>query len=331
MKKTISDYCQKIGSDSLLVQGAGGNASWKDGDTLWVKASGTWLSDAANQNIFIPVDLSHIQHAISKGDFNIAPRTNGKSNLRPSIETLLHALMPHKVVIHLHAVEILAHLIKSTCESYLHAQSGEVFVEYHKPGAALALAVNDALMGSDDVNVVFLKNHGVVIGGENIGEVDAVLQALIERVKSDVIKPLNLSKPEGGIESQVGLKYFPVEDEILHQLAVNPIYFEQLDNNWVLYPDHVVFLGAKAVTFSSLEQFQNDFLNENNPPVFIFIKDWGVFSLESISSAQRAQLKCYYDVLSRIPVNCPMNTLSEDNIAELLNWDAEQYRMNLAK
>lgn len=34
----------RVGSNILLVQGAGGNSSVKDGDVLWVKASGTWLS-----------------------------------------------------------------------------------------------------------------------------------------------------------------------------------------------------------------------------------------------------------------------------------------------
>jgi rhamnose utilization protein RhaD (predicted bifunctional aldolase and dehydrogenase) len=36
----VKTYCSQIGADPLLVQGAGGNASWKEGDTLWIKASG---------------------------------------------------------------------------------------------------------------------------------------------------------------------------------------------------------------------------------------------------------------------------------------------------
>ena len=60
MKKLISNFCQRIGADPLLVQGAGGNVSWKEGDDLWVKASGTWLADAVSQDIFIPVSLTPI-------------------------------------------------------------------------------------------------------------------------------------------------------------------------------------------------------------------------------------------------------------------------------
>ena len=236
------------------------------------------------------------------------------------------------MVVHLHAIEVLTHLVKEDCENYLNAQNGEVFVEYHKPGAALAAAVNNVLMNTD-VNVIFLKNHGVVIGGESIEEVDTILHSILERVKSDVTKPMRVAKPEDRIELPAGLQYVPIENELLHQLAVNPIYFEQLENNWVLYPDHVVFLGIKAATYRDMEEFQSNFGKQGKGdfPVFIFIKSVGVFALKDASRAQCAQLRCYYDIISRIPKHCSLKTLSEENISELLNWDAEQYRMNLAK
>ena len=42
----VTDYCAHIGADPLLVQGAGGNVSWKEDGTLWIKASGKWLAGA---------------------------------------------------------------------------------------------------------------------------------------------------------------------------------------------------------------------------------------------------------------------------------------------
>ena len=117
LKTAVIEYCSIIGSDPLLVQGAGGNVSWKEGDTLWVKASGTWLAEAAEKDIFVPVDLQHLRTAIEKGDFSVTPKVLGDSVLRPSIETLLHALMPHRVVVHLHAIEILAHLVRDNCQT----------------------------------------------------------------------------------------------------------------------------------------------------------------------------------------------------------------------
>ena len=53
LHKSIADLCVRISKDRLLVQGAGGNISWKNGNVLWVKSSGSWLADANTINIFV--------------------------------------------------------------------------------------------------------------------------------------------------------------------------------------------------------------------------------------------------------------------------------------
>lgn len=57
----LNELCRmsaRVGRNILLVQGAGGNSSVKEDDVLWVKASGTWLADAEDKDIFVPVALS---------------------------------------------------------------------------------------------------------------------------------------------------------------------------------------------------------------------------------------------------------------------------------
>ena len=39
----------RLGADPLVIQGAGGNTSVKDGAVMWIKASGTQLADAPRQ------------------------------------------------------------------------------------------------------------------------------------------------------------------------------------------------------------------------------------------------------------------------------------------
>ena len=51
----LKSFCTHVGQDPLLVQGAGGNASWKSKNVVRVKASGTWLAAASSQNIFLPI------------------------------------------------------------------------------------------------------------------------------------------------------------------------------------------------------------------------------------------------------------------------------------
>jgi rhamnose utilization protein RhaD (predicted bifunctional aldolase and dehydrogenase) len=159
----VKEYCARIGADPLLVQGAGGNVSWKDGDTLWIKASGTWLAESTTKDIFVPVDLAHLRQAIAKKDFSATPKVVGDSNLRPSIETFLHALMPQHVVVHLHAIEVLAHLVhdnfQADFQSLLDESTPWAVVEYYKPGAALAVEINAVLIQKPTAKVIFLKNQ----------------------------------------------------------------------------------------------------------------------------------------------------------------------------
>ena len=148
--QTISQMCAKLGEDRLLVQGAGGNVSWKEGKTLWIKGSGTWLANAKHENIFVPVDLKHLQDALIRRGFDVKPQTIGEHMLRPSIETILHALMPHHVVAHLHAINPLSHLVTEDCSQSIQKicqQSviNATFVNYHKPGSELAEAIYKAL------------------------------------------------------------------------------------------------------------------------------------------------------------------------------------------
>ena len=111
-------------------------------------------------------------------------------------------------------------------------------------------------------------------------------------------------------------------------MAFNSSLYNRLDSDWVLFPDHAVFLGDKAFTYDSWE----DFLEKNfeELPELIFIKNKGVFTSHSFSAAKTAQLRCYYDVISSIPNEVKLNPLNAEEISDLLNWDAEILRQKLA-
>jgi rhamnose utilization protein RhaD (predicted bifunctional aldolase and dehydrogenase) len=315
MRDEVIAYCACVGADPLLVQGAGGNVSWKDGDTLWIKASGTWLADAARKDIFVPVDLAHLRAAIDSGDMDVTPRALGDGSLRPSIETLLHALMPQPVVVHLHAVELLAHLVRADFPLSVEARLGDsvrwVATPYCKPGLALAQGVAAALTRRSDAQVVLLQNHGVVIGAQSTEEVDAILQLMLARLASAPLPPVASESDAGA-----GPSYTLVADEGVQQLARNPALFGHLGRHWALFPDHVVFLGPKAHTAPGAE--------------LVFLEGDGVYAKSGVSVAKLAQLRCYYDVLARHTDGSALATLTDSDVAALLNWDAEQYRMALA-
>jgi len=327
----VRKYCAEIGVDPLLVQGAGGNVSWKDRDLLWIKASGKWLSDAMKEEIFIPVDLNHLSNEIKNKKFFSTPQKKINSELRPSIETMLHVLMPHKIVVHLHPVEILAHLVRKNSFGNLKKLIGNSikwsYIDYFQPGPELAKALFNHLTSTPKVDVVLLKNHGVVIGGENIQSIHSTLQHLLLILKNKVF---NSNEEKIKTIFKVEIPGFSLSsDERINQLAIDNKLLKRLRYDWSLYPDHPVFLGKNAAIFSE-DKLKIEELNNLKTP-FIFIPNCGVLESNLLTNAQRQQLLCYYNVLIRQSTDEELDPLCERDIHNLLNWDAEKYRQKISK
>lgn len=328
MLPLISEYSATLGSDELLVQGAGGNISWKHGDILWVKASGTWLANAKKDNIFVPIDLAHLTDNINKGNFAVKPLLTAASSMRPSIETVLHGLMPHRVVLHLHPVEILAYLVrKDVIPTFKTTLDGVVkwgIVDYSKPGEHLAKSIHKLLSSNKDIDVVFLNNHGIVIGGETIEKVDSTLRLLLSKLKNSIAEWENLEvtvdkNPDG---------FSPIKDKELNQLATSPQAIEMLHKSWALFPDHVVFLGANAVIARNEHELEMVAKSQKNAP-FLFVEGKYVLQNDTATMAQMAQLRCYYEVIRRQTSADTLQALSDKQVHELINWEAEAHRIKL--
>ena len=91
---------------------------------------------------------------------SLCPRGTDGGARRPSIETFMHGVMPQRIVLHLHAIEALAVLVRADARETLRARLRNRFrwewVEYRKPGAELARSVAVALGRTPDAEVVFL-------------------------------------------------------------------------------------------------------------------------------------------------------------------------------
>ncbi|MBR8657757.1 class II aldolase/adducin family protein, partial [Achromobacter sp. Marseille-Q0513] len=223
-----------------------------------------------------------------------------------SIETLLHALLPHAVVAHLHEIDALVHLVQKDCERLLQERLGDacewVLVDYHKPGAPLAAAVARQLKDRPDANVVFLRNHGVVIGAKAVEDVDALLSLLTTRLRTstrETGRP-RVAPSSHDVEAMKNQSYILLQDETLTELVHDHDLYARLDHSWALYPDHVVFLGPTAQTYESVADCLDRMPKHQDLGYPIFIRDVGIFVPEAFNRARHEQLRCYYDVLARL-------------------------------
>src|SRR5262245_17206396 len=233
----------RVGRNIVLVQGAGGNSSIKDGDVLWVKASGTWLADAEARNIFVPVPLGAARAALMQGDEKVplAPDTN--TTLRASIETSLHALMPHPVVLHVHSVNTIAWSVRTDAGDKLAARLHGLAwqrLDYHHPGLPLAHAVSESL-ARRPADVLILGNHGLVVGAATCEAAEALVMEMERRL---ALPPRSAALADASALAEIcaGTAYSPVTDQLSHQLATDR-HNLRLVTSGSLYPDHVIFLG----------------------------------------------------------------------------------------
>ena len=329
-RELISDLCEKIGKDNLLVQGAGGNIPWKDSKTLWVKASGTWLENANKENIFVPVSLENINKEISNGNFSFKPLANNDSKLKPSIETIMHALMKQKYVLHLHAVDVISDIIKNNCYDILNNKIPKKFywklIDYHTPGPDLAKSINNELIRNPKTNILFLKNHGIVIAEDTIDG----LTEILEKISKIFFKePINFNKiflENNKDINKNGTIYKIIDDYEIQLLSKNNNLLKRVEKIWAICPDHVVFLGGKAVIYDDIKSFNN---SQDEDRELIFIKNYGTIATKTFNYAKKIQLKCYFNIITRITEKDSINLLSNEEIAKLLNWDAEKYRLSL--
>ena len=303
-----------------MVQGAGGNVSWKDGKTLHVKASGTWLAHAKDKNIFVAVDGEHLGGAIEQKNFDVTPKVINPSDMKPSIETMLHAVMPQKIVVHLHPVNVVAWLVRKNCpiEDLPKGHFTHTLVDYYKPGPDLARAVHSKINHCPEIDVVFLKNHGVIVGGDGIDTVSRIIKNLDDIFHQEPRPQVNI--PSSVTPPNRGYRFIACQK--IQQLVFDDGLFQRISKDWAIYPDHVVFLGACPHIYHRKDEI-------DDTAEIIFLKNRGVFSKTASAPTQMEQLLCYYNILARQRPEEELVSLSDEQIADILNWDAERYRQRL--
>ena len=333
-RNSVVELCVYVGRDFLLTQGAGGNVSWKEDNILWIKASGTWLRDAKENDIFLPLDLNTIRDQVMSKDFKSIPQPINGDKKRPSIETWFHALLPHKFVLHVHALELLALLIRTNANEIvsrsLTTSLDWAFIEYLKPGEKLAIRIAEVLNQSPRVSLLFLENHGIVIGADSVDEIEKILFELRLQLGQAVVT-VSQELHENRSEEIEAVGYSRVENESINSLATDSTLMGFVERAWAIAPDHVVFLGPKPEIVADMQGLSTLVSASKTRPKLVFVRDVGVFTDGPIDNSTLDHLLAYYEILIRQAPDAEFRIFTEAEIGELLDWDAEKYRQGLRK
>jgi rhamnose utilization protein RhaD (predicted bifunctional aldolase and dehydrogenase)/NAD(P)-dependent dehydrogenase (short-subunit alcohol dehydrogenase family) len=197
------------GSDPSIVLAGGGNTSCKVDDLLYVKGSGTALATMTREG-FVKMDrtkLSQLAEATLAEDpvereeqykqAITGARCEPERQQRPSVEALLHHLVPGKYVVHSHATVVNT----LTCHTGGRELAEELFgddivwVPYVDPGFILAMTLKLALeehharTGDSKPKAILMANHGLIVAGDDPDEVrahtDEILRGIGARLGED--------------------------------------------------------------------------------------------------------------------------------------------------
>src|SRR5579862_619375 len=167
-----------LGGEPRLVLHGGGNTSVKTRmadisgqqlDVLCVKGSGWDMGTIEAPGLpavrLAPLKELHGLQALSDEDMVNVQRANllDSKSPNPSVETLLHAFLPHKFIDHTHSNAVLALTDQPDGEAQAREIYGKrvAYVPYTIPGFALAKSVADVFDANPKVEGLILPRHGI--------------------------------------------------------------------------------------------------------------------------------------------------------------------------
>lgn len=207
--KDLIEISKYYGNNKDYVIAGGGNTSFKDEETIWIKASGQSLADVTEDGL-VALNREKL-HVISSGTYSDDPSEREEQvkadmflsildpgrNKRPSVETSLHEIIKYKFVVHLHPTLINGILCSRNSKSLMQKLFGDsvLFVPYTDPGYILFKKLESEITGyrhkfNHDPNIIFLENHGVFVGADTTEEIKKIYFDIIQKIEEQ-ISPLS--------------------------------------------------------------------------------------------------------------------------------------------
>ena len=184
-RNTLIELSHTYGRDPRWVIAGGGNTSVKTDDCLTIKASGTFLATLSEDGL-VDLNRKSLQALFEKtypeseaererealADLMDA-RNPGQGDRRPSVETLMHEVLPQKFVVHTHPTLVNGLSCAVDGEHVARELFGPelVWVPVVKPGYILGIEIRARVAAYTETHgtppwLLILANHGLVVAGE---------------------------------------------------------------------------------------------------------------------------------------------------------------------
>ncbi len=295
--KEIVEVSRRYGSDGRYVLAGGGNTSFKDEDSLYIKASGTTLAGLTEDGL-VKMNRSRLaaiwdrQYSADPDERErealadlMAARAEGETK-RPSVETLLHDLLDKSHVVHLHPSLVNGLTCGGKGQEIAKELFGEsmLWIPVVNPGYVLAKHIRDAIgqivsSGGDSPKILLLENHGIFVAADSVEEIvriyDEVMSSLAARVtrepSTDSFRPAARELSAGAAAN--------IEEVVGKQLGVDSVAVQGVAGPEVIRvtssadsfapfrsfgytPDHLVYCKAEPVWIPADSESDVGYLQE---------------------------------------------------------------------
>lgn len=381
----LVEFSRLLGTDPTLVLHGGGNTSvkapWvditsKEIEALYVKGSGWDLATIERQG-FTPLRLGRLIELLELDNLSDQQMVRELSAARldpdapqPSVESLLHAYLPYKSVLHSHADLLLTLTNSRDGEKHIQQAFGNlvVVVPYVMPGFDLARAVvhhwtdqsHDATIG------MVLMNHGLFTFGETSQQAYDRHVELIDRARKYLLQiprfesNVNLDPPQTStLElaelrrkiSEIGGRPLIVSRHVDQETLrfVNRHNVKDLATRGPLTPDHVIrtkripLVGRDVHRFA--EEYKNYFKKYQSrartevtmldpAPRIVLDRELGMLAIGVQSKDAQIASDIYHHTMAVIS-ECEdrlggWSPLETHHLFDMEYWDLEQAKLRLS-
>lgn len=355
------------GDDPAYVIAGGGNTSFKDEKRIWIKASGIPLA-GIEEGGFVCLSresLGEIETNTYSEDpvqreeevkSDMQKAIISPENLRPSVETSLHNLIDYSYVIHTHPTLVnglmCAMDVKEEVESRFGADA--LYIEYTDPGFILFKKVQKHIVSYREQHgkapaIIFLQNHGVFVGANEVEEIKSLYESIFSRIGSgiDTFIPDSEAKLYESHSSQVirdhyasrGLITKSLRCDLVDHFSGSRKQYEKIalpfSPDIIVYcKSNYLFIEEKAdaeQVRAACKQFEE---THGYYPKVIVEEKGGLIALEENERSLQNVMEVYMDEMkiSKLSENFGgPHFMSPEQIQFIDNWEVEHYRRKVAK
>ena len=240
----------------------------------------------------------------------------------------MHAVLSHRVVLHLHSVNTIAWTVRRDAASLLAERFAGLrwkWIPYAASGLPLAREIERATACSPETNILVLANHGLVVCGDNCEAAELLLEEVEARI---AIAPRSAPEPDCRVLRQFASAsgWRLPRDPAVHALATDAWSGTVLSRG-VLYPCQAIFLSPqmRVMPRSILSDSRVPISYETRNP-FLIIEGVGVVVNEEMTATAGATLAGLAQVLQRIDGSAPIRYLNQPEVESLMSVDTYRYR-----